>query len=57
MEKGDETTRPSVDLHENGPMRGQSDTDECDSTEKHYGCAHYKRRSKFVVSVEQKNEV
>lgn len=48
MEKGDET-RPSVDVDENGLLRGKSEEDETLSTEEHYGCGHYKRKSKFVV--------
>lgn len=48
MEKGEEQATV-VDVDDEGEMK-KNDDEESEGSEEHYGCTHYKRKSKFVVS-------
>lgn len=47
MENNKESTPAGVNINNLGELQKKSGDD--DSSEEHYGCNHYKRKSKFVV--------
>lgn len=50
MEKSNETNADDIDDNKEADASTSPDVEDNDS-EEHYGCDHYKRKSKFVVNI------